>query len=290
VPILGKRKACPLRSPAVLLLLCAAAAFGQSYEWVRTGARIENPVVLSLLLDYDLDTAEAAIRALAERPDQYVEDIISALLYQHSPWGERLAGEYLIRVTGRGAGGGEPDARAAARWARTNPAALDRLLAALPALGDGYARVAALRLAPMAGARRARPVLAVELAALAEALAARGGRASGAPRREIFAALAAAEALGGEELAPPVIEIARVSRDAEVVDEARRVAELLLRDDLPQRGDLQPQGAPLAHEQLADDLQIVAGRDVGGKRERGGHDAEKLGAPLVSHEKVEPGP
>jgi hypothetical protein len=240
-----------------LLLLCAAAAFGQSYDWIQTGSRYENPVVLSLLLDYDLDTAEAVIRALAERRDGYVEDIISALLYQHSPRGAQLLGAYLMRVTA--------GSDAAARWARTNPDALSRLLAALPALGDGHARVAVLRLAPQAGARRARPVLAAELAALAETLAGSGGRASGAPRREIFAALAAAEAVGGQELAQSVIAIGRASRDAEVVREARRVAELLLRDDLPQRSDLQAEGTPLADQQPADDLEVVAGGDVGGK-------------------------
>ncbi len=275
-----------------MLLLCAAAAFGQSYDWIRTGSRYENPVVLSLLLDYDLDTAEAAIRALAERRDGYVEDIIAALLYQHSPRGvspqgvsprgAHLVGAYLMRVTA--------GADAAARWARTNPAALSRLLAALPALDDGHARVAVLRLAPQAGARRARPMLAAELATLAETLAGSGGRASGAPRREIFAALAAAEAVGGQELAQPVIAIGRASRDAEVVREARRVAELLLRDDLPQRSDLQAEGTPLADQQPADDLQVVSGGDVRGKGERRGHDAEKLGAPLVAHEKVEPRP
>ena len=268
-------------SLAALLLLCAAA-FGESYEWVRSGARYENPVVLSLLLESDLDAAQAVAQGLSKRPDGYVEDIIAGLLDQHSPRAPLLLGGYLAAVT--------DTAEKAAAWARTNPAAVAALLAALPTLGDGHARVAVLRLLPHAASPGARPVLAAELAGLVGAVRDGGGHSSGATRREIFAALSAAELVGGQELAAAVVEIARQSRDVEAVVEARRVAERLLRDDLPQRSHVEPQGPALADEEAGDHLEVVAGSDVRQKRGGRRHDPEQLRAPLVADQKVEPRP
>ena len=219
----------PLRSCAslaALLLLCAATAFGESYEWVRSGARTENPVILSLLLASDLDTGQAVVRALSRRADGYVEDIIEGLLNQHSPRAALLLETYLSAVTAAEDSGG--------RWARANPRALPGLLEALPKLRDAHARAAVLRLLPHAEPGLARPQLAAELEALAESLGTRRWRAGGGSRRELFAALAAAEIVGGEELAPALVDIARLSRDGEAVREARRVAERLIRDDFAQ--------------------------------------------------------
>jgi hypothetical protein len=210
-----------VRLSAALLCVCAAVSFGESYDWISSGTRLDNPVVLPLLLDSDRDTAEAVVAALAARADWYVEDIITGLLDQHSATAVDLAGAYLDRIVTRPGG-----ARA---WVAANPAAAGRLVEALPTLRDAYARAAALRLLPHTPPARAAAAVAAALTRAAEALAASGGHAAGAARAEVFAALAAADALADPAFAQPLLSIARVSRDPDCVTQARRIADRLLR-------------------------------------------------------------
>ena len=219
------------RTTLTLVLMSLGLSAGTApLRWIEDTHRDANPLIVALVREDPHDAVEI-MRALARRPDRYVEDIMGPLLDQHSPQGHLLVESYLVTLDAQGPA-------AVQSWAGENPLAADRLVTTLSSQKSGYVRGVVLLICSYT---RDRGRVASEVASEARRLISSTDAQAGQSEADQAFALArlfrVAEGLAEPDLALLLDELARSLRHRELSRAARRAAIASIGGDLPQRGD-----------------------------------------------------
>ncbi|MGA2765814.1 MAG: hypothetical protein ABSG17_20910 [Spirochaetia bacterium] len=216
----------------VFLFLVASIAPAWSGDWgplVASSDRHDDGLIISLLDGADFQTKVEMLEALGTRKDPYAADIISWLLAAFSKTGEFRA-EYLLRVTMRSLfGGGISDADLAARL-DANAAVVDDLVNATGRFHDPQLKGTIIDLFPRLGSAGRSSCMSALMETAAEIvshLRESGGLLSSPDMALAFDCLAVIQEMGSADFLELTQEMARLSRDASLVKEARQVSHLL---------------------------------------------------------------
>jgi len=67
----------------IILIYCFPAHSSDISDWVRESGRDQNSIIFKFILTEDRESSSKILKALGQRSDPYVEDIIESLFYQH---------------------------------------------------------------------------------------------------------------------------------------------------------------------------------------------------------------
>ncbi len=212
---------------ALLLLLCAAALWGQDWEgFAAASDRSKDPVILQALAGEDLETRLAICRGLGRRPDASVGALVRPLLEASTPRGSDRT-ELLLRVLLQSAADSHSREEDLRDWASANESILDDVLAHIscwksPQLQSILLRFAAVR----ADAQAIRAIMEVG-ASLVNRLQAVRGLISPEEAALALDYLSAVRRIPRDDFLEQCAAISRLSRDKAVVDAARAAAGML---------------------------------------------------------------
>ncbi len=135
-----KKFACSL----VLSILCATAFPTDIATWIAQSSRSDNGVIRNLIADSALEESLRFAKALAHRPDSFMQDIIEFLFDQHNPANPSLTHlEMLFNSVLESKSG--PDLRA---WVNENRRILKSLLTRLGEIRNRFLCAHLLSLLP----------------------------------------------------------------------------------------------------------------------------------------------
>jgi hypothetical protein len=212
-------------------LLCAAGAVHAQElgSWVPSTDRRVNPLIGEILLAPPTADRLEAARALGQRSDPYVSDLIGSLLGRlHG--GGTYEDALVLRVMLDAVFDRSLLPKELQRRAVENRAGLELLAESLPSFDAALARET-YRLLALGADRPLVGVLMREGRALGEDLQRRRGRSDAEQADRLMAYLEAAAAAGDGELAEPVVAILEHTRTREVAHYARQVLAAILPRD-----------------------------------------------------------
>ncbi len=214
----------------VLLLLfsvCSISAAAQDWSvFVAASNRADDPFIIDMLKDADLETRIRICQALGSRRDPYAEDILSWLLAGFSTSSE-FKDELLLRVAMKALFDDAPGAKALQDRLDANADFLNGLVENIGELKDPQLRGSILRLLPRLTAVNRLPALMEVGADLINALQQGGGWLSAPERALADDYLATVQGIGDPDFMEQCLQMARLSRDAGLTREARRTAGML---------------------------------------------------------------
>jgi len=211
---------------AALLFLAAATGLlfaDGAADWIQTTDRSDDPEIIRLMDEGDLERKLEAAKALGLRRDPFVGNVIGHFLalYRHD-----RQYEYELVIESILASVFPPQAGEAERAARSeaNRETLAALIAACDGFGSGALKAACIRLGAAAGTAGVGPLAAREGGRLLERLRRNRGSADRADTEEILAILDAIAVLGMKDFGALPADFARFSGDKRVVERARALA------------------------------------------------------------------
>jgi len=215
-----------LKAAYFLLLFSACVMSAEAIDWgdfVAHSSRGDDSFILDELKDADLETSIQICQALGARSDPYAEDILSWLLAGFS----RSSGyrnDLLVRVAltslfEEGQGQAALQARLDA-----NASFLDALVKNIRRFHDPQLTGMILRLLPrMAAMNRLTPLMETGADLVAQ-LSRNEGRLSTTENALANDYLATVQEIGGADFMEQCLEVARLSRDSVLTENARKVA------------------------------------------------------------------
>ena len=186
-------------------------------HWTRFTNRSENPSIAEYLQLVDFSEALQTVRALGEREEPFVGDILASLPAAVRRAGERdvLIRELVAVLVSRG-------------WQPVNREALNRLAEGLPAFGPAL-QAQLIRVLKDDGSSPLDRVVLAQAERLAELLRRQAGRTDAEHSSLLLAVLEYAEARADPLFLDPVLRLLEGSREREVGHRAQQVASRLAR-------------------------------------------------------------
>jgi hypothetical protein len=212
---------------AALLLLAAQAAAAVDWEsFAAKSDHLDDPVLIQAMAGADLDTRLEVCRGVGTRADPYDGDLLESLISSRRA-GETARDELLLRVLL--AGVFDPSRGDAELRLRVdaNRQALSTLASRMPELHDAQLIGVLVRIFPLMPSPEGLPALMAVGNRLVGALRDAAGVVPPTEMALSLDFLSSVEAVNDQDLLPLCTDIARLSREAVVAREARRVARLL---------------------------------------------------------------
>jgi hypothetical protein len=210
----------------LLFTLCSGWVSAAAVDWgafVAKSNRGDDPFIVDLLKDADLETRIQICEALGSRPDPYAEDILSWLLAGFSTSSE-FKDELLLRIAMKALFDDARDEKSLQERLDANAGFLEELVRNIGKLTDPQLRGSILRLLPRLHAAGRLPALMEVGADLITALEQNGGRLSAPDTALANDYLATVQEIGGADFMEQCLQMARLSRDAGLTQKARQVA------------------------------------------------------------------
>ncbi len=186
-------------------------------------ARADNAALLELIRGADLTEQVSILSGLKAARDPFAGDIIDALAEgtagAHGPAAEHLLRVLLASLFGAGVSVQEREARLAA-----NRQALEALFSRISAFSDPQLKSALVGLAPRVSGKNAAPLLCSQTAELAAQMRRRGGLATPMEGELAHVLLEAMAEIPAPDFLEPCLELARISRDRQIIASARDAA------------------------------------------------------------------
>jgi len=181
-------------------------------HWTRFTDRSQNPSIAEYLQQVDFNEALQTVRALGEREDPFVGDILASLAAAARRAAERdvLIRELIAVLVSRG-------------WQPVNLQALNRLAEDLPAYGPAL-QAQLIRVLKDDGSPPLDRVVLAQAARLAELLRRQAGRTDAEHSSLLLAVLEYAEARADPLFLDPVLRLLEGSREWAVGRRAQQVA------------------------------------------------------------------
>ena len=226
----------------LVFILITLAAFkahpldscGELADFISHTNRQDNPLLISLIQTNTLDTSLCVLKALANRTDFYVEDILLSLLISSHP-DSGYKQEYLLRVILTAVFPSTLSQNQMQQRTLLNNRAIQNLINQLTIFTDPMLRRQILNLVPFVQTPTAITALVNEGNLIISNLHSQQGNVSAPMRSEILSFFDAAlllknslrELLCCELLQEQIVSISEFAGDREVVDSARRVVKNL---------------------------------------------------------------
>ena len=188
-------------------------------EWVVSGDRRSNHVLSEMILSEDSETALRVIKALGERPDPYVKDIIEEIFFQYS---DALDEEYFLEALFQSAlaNRGSVDRRSA--WVEANAVVIDMLSGRLPHISNAFLKAHLLTCIPYLGSPVAFSRLMSEGGGLLQEMRRNAGFLPAGRIKEALAFFEAVEKSGSPDFLRLCLDMRSGSRQRIIVDRASR--------------------------------------------------------------------
>jgi hypothetical protein len=207
-----------------LTLLPIITGFGVDLvSWISATEHSHNPIILSLVLSEDFETARRALIALGQRHDSYMEDIIGALFDQYS---RQLVGESYLEYLLEGVLKIKEPAHML-RWLEENEKVLDRLLSDLEFFDSPYLKASLITLMTRGRLEDRRGNLMKGAHLIVERMIENRGFLEPGETREVLAFFQAAAEIGGKDFLEISLRIVEESRQSLVIREGRSVLAFL---------------------------------------------------------------
>ena len=208
-----------------MLFLLTAGLFAlpaalSAEHWTAYTDRRQNPLILEIMRDGDLEEALQAARALGVREDAYVSDILSGLLSR----GREIPLLFLLRAVFPPA----ESPQVLARRLSVNRAGLDELAAGLAGFSPALRREV-VRLMRQAENRAYDPAVVAQAGWLCVRLGAQAGRADAELAELALEVLAYAGSSANPVFLDPVLRLKECTRSAPIARRAGEVASELAR-------------------------------------------------------------
>jgi len=212
---------------AALLVGCPALLAAQDWEAVAASSdRSQDGLLVRMLNEGDLERQIALCRGLGRRQDRNIAPVIDFLTSHYSP-GTADRTELLLRwllASARSAHEQEADFQA---WIDANSQSVDALLAGMDRWRSPMLKTELVACATVEGTTGSRQAIMKAGAQTVSGLQATGGWLSGAETALALAFLDAAGRVKDTDFLAACADIARLSRDRDVVLAARQAADSL---------------------------------------------------------------
>lgn len=187
-----------------------------------------NKDIIEFIFSEDYETALSIMRALGQREDSYVEDIISTVFSTY-PGDEFYKNENLLEELLSSLFAAQHNRALLSARFNQNKAALHELIINIPHIYSPALKRHLIRLIPLAGHEKYRTVLAQEAESIIILLKANAGYAEKAVDQELITLLKVVAELELTDLAEICITISYVSGNRDIVQLSRQVASGLLK-------------------------------------------------------------
>ncbi len=209
--------------------LCVFLAVGLHTEaegwesFVKASGRADNPEIISLVQEYDLQTALIVLQAVGEREDPYAADILDAvaaghvtkLIYQR---------EYLLRILLESLFDSALPVRTLSSRVEANRESLDSLVRGLNGLTDPQLKSVLVKVLELLGGSGYAPVVAGALSDSIQRMEDYGGNLSPMHVELLLSLLSYVSRHPSSDFLGICTVVARLSRDVRVVERARSIS------------------------------------------------------------------
>ena len=188
-------------------------------EWVVAGDRKSNRVLSEMILSEDSETALRLIKALGERPDPYVEDIIERIFFQYSA---AVDEEYFLEALFQAALANRGSADHRSAWVQANAVVIEMLSGRLPHISNAFLKAHLLTCIPYLESPVASSRLMSEGSSLMQEMRRNAGFLPAGRIKEALAFFEAAEQSGSPDFLRLCLDMRSGSRQRIIVERASR--------------------------------------------------------------------
>jgi hypothetical protein len=192
-------------------------------SFVKASDRADNPVIISLIQEYDLNTVLIVLQAVGEREDPYAADILDAVASGHVT---KLTyqREYLLRILLESLFNSALPAGTISLRVEANRESLDSLVRAFNGLTDPQLKSVLVKTIELLGGSGYVPVVAGALSDSIQEMENNGGNLSPMRVELLLSLLSYVSRHPSSDFLGICTLVARLSRDARVVERARSIS------------------------------------------------------------------
>ncbi len=192
-------------------------------SFVKASDRADNPVIISLVQEYDLQTALIVLQAVGKREDPYAADILDALAAGHVT---KLIyqKEYLLRVLLESIFDSALPIPTLSSRAEANRESLDSLVRGLNGLTDPQLKSVLVKVIELLDGSEYTPAVAGAFSDSIQQMKDNGGNLSPMRVELLLSLLSYVSRHPSSDFLGMCTMVARLSRDARVVEKARSIS------------------------------------------------------------------
>ena len=198
------------------LLSCLQISAFDVAAWVATSSRVQNPIILDLIMTGSSATSQQILEALAQRDDLYCEDIIERVFHQETADRELLLESYLTQIT-------EAGEMRIVMWIDANPGISDLMIRNMSSFSSPYLKTCILRLIPYARRVDSKSYLMREAVDTLMEIENQGGYVGSGRFRELLELLRIISDFRDPDFLEICLSISESSRQAMIVSKSREV-------------------------------------------------------------------